>query len=203
MSDPHTAGDLLCTAARRNDTTVMKELLRHGLNVDSKDRHGLTAIQIAMRENNEEMVELLVMNGAEVIHGNRYEFPSKALNEMIEKREVGHQITVSEEMMMMMMMQDRSSRGVVQQVTTCGNGAARVSIYRGHPATRRERRWNEAGRLIRLPNTMEELKSIASEKFGVDARKMMVTDEEGAEIDSVEVIRDNDKLFIVEETTDI
>lgn len=37
------------------------------------------------------------------------------------------------------------------------------------------------------------------EKFGFDARNAMVTDEGGAEIDSIEVIRDNDKLFIVED----
>lgn len=37
------------------------------------------------------------------------------------------------------------------------------------------------------------------EKFGFDARKTTVTDEGGAEIDSIDVIRDNDKLFIVED----
>lgn len=37
------------------------------------------------------------------------------------------------------------------------------------------------------------------EKFGFDAKNTTVTNEEGAEIDSIEVIRDNDKLFIVEE----
>lgn len=36
------------------------------------------------------------------------------------------------------------------------------------------------------------------EKFGFDATNAVVTDEDGAEIDSVEVIRDNDKLFIGE-----
>lgn len=29
--------------------------------------------------------------------------------------------------------------------------------------------------------------------------KVMITNDEGAEIDSIEVIRDNDKLFIVED----
>lgn len=39
---------------------------------------------------------------------------------------------------------------------------------------------------------------VAGEKFGIDARNAIVTDEAGAEIDSIEVIRDNDKLFIFE-----
>lgn len=38
---------------------------------------------------------------------------------------------------------------------------------------------------------------ITGEKFGLDGRELMVTDEQGAEIDSIEVIRDNDKLFFI------
>lgn len=36
------------------------------------------------------------------------------------------------------------------------------------------------------------------EKLGFDGSEMMVTNEDGAEIDSIEVIRDNDKLYFVE-----
>lgn len=39
---------------------------------------------------------------------------------------------------------------------------------------------------------------LAGKKFGVVANCTVITNEEGAEIDSIEVIRDNDKLFIVE-----
>ena len=39
ISDPYVSGDLLCKAARRNELTIMKELLKHGLLVNSKDRH--------------------------------------------------------------------------------------------------------------------------------------------------------------------
>ena len=33
----------------------------------------------------------------------------------------------------------------------------------------------------------------------VDAEKVLIVNDEGAEIDSVDVIRDNDKLFVVTE----
>ncbi|XP_059435148.1 potassium channel AKT2/3-like, partial [Corylus avellana] len=92
--DSHTAGDLLCTAAERDDTTAMKELLKQGLDVDSKDRNGLTAIQIAMAKNNVEMVNLLVGNGADVSNAKTHEFPTATLNEILQRREVGHRITV-------------------------------------------------------------------------------------------------------------
>ncbi|KAF2293830.1 hypothetical protein GH714_005041 [Hevea brasiliensis] len=78
VSDPQTAGDLLCTAAKRNDLTMMKELLKHGLNVDSKDRQGKTAVQIAIAQNYVGMVDLLVMNGADVSAANTSEFSSTA-----------------------------------------------------------------------------------------------------------------------------
>lgn len=42
------------------------------------------------------------------------------------------------------------------------------------------------------------LSSSIGEKFGFDAKDAMVTDEGGAEIDSIDVIRDNDRLYIVE-----
>ncbi|KAJ0078308.1 hypothetical protein Patl1_37159 [Pistacia atlantica] len=198
ISDPYTAGDLLSTATKRNNQTVMKELLKSGLNIDSKDRHGLTAIQVAMAENHVDMVNLLVMNGADVVDADTYEFSSTRLNEMLHKREIGHRITVH----------DNTTNEVIlkkiEEEGECGKSKGvnyeRVSIYRGHPVVRKEHCCHESGRLIRLPNSLEELKNIAGEKFGFDASNAMVTNEEGSEIDSIEVIRDNDKLFLVEDT---
>ena len=46
---------------------------------------------------------------------------------------------------------------------------------------------------------MLSLLFVAGENFGFDARNALVLDEQGAEIDSIEVIRDNDKLYIVED----
>lgn len=39
---------------------------------------------------------------------------------------------------------------------------------------------------------------LAGRKFGFNATNASLSNEEGAEIDSIEVIRDNDKVFIVE-----
>ncbi|XP_057977463.1 potassium channel AKT2/3 isoform X2 [Malania oleifera] len=190
ISDPYATGDLLCTAAKRNDITVMKELLKHGINVDAKNRNGSTAIQVAMAEKHRDIVNLLVMNGADINSTNTYMFPSSVLNEMLQKREIGHRITVPERSE-----GEHDCNWGKQQ----GKYYPRVSIYRGHPLVRRNTSCLEVGRLIRLPNSLEELKNLAGERFGFDARRAMVTNEEGAEIDTIEVIRDNDKLFIVED----
>jgi hypothetical protein len=39
----------------------------------------------------------------------------------------------------------------------------------------------------------------SGEKLKVDAEKVPIVNDEGAEIDSIDVIRDNDKLFVVTE----
>lgn len=163
VSDAYTAGNLLCTAAKRNDLTVMNELLKQGLNIDSKDHHGMTAIKVAMAENHVDMVQLLVMNGADVADVHTHEFSASTLNEMLQKREIGHLITVSEAMPCEVVIKGRNQE---EQKHIWGryNGppeCPRVSIYRGHPTVRRERGFMEAGRLIRLPDSLEQLKTIA------------------------------------------
>ncbi|KAJ4967285.1 hypothetical protein NE237_019134 [Protea cynaroides] len=185
VSDPHTTGDLLCMAVKRNDLSTMKELLRHGLNVNAKNRHGLTALQIAMSENHVEMVNLLVMNGANVDQPSPNGFPMEILDEMVKMREVGHRVTMLETVPDEKLAKSK------------GGNWLRVSIYRGHPVSRRNTCTMQAGRIIKLPTSMEELKSIAGQKLGYDARNAIIMNEEGAEIDSIEVIRDNDKLFMV------
>ncbi|XP_030552766.2 potassium channel AKT2/3 [Rhodamnia argentea] len=199
-SDPCTAGDLLCTAAKRNDLEVMKELLNHGLSTDSKNHQGFTALQIAMAEDHKDMVNLLVMNGANVADSNMPDFPPEALDQMLRRRETGHRIAVPDgaalpEMPTRTRVVEQEPTREISDVAIC----ERVSIYRGHPAARRENRCAEAGRLIRLPGSIEDLKSVAGKKFGFDATNAIIVDEEGTEIDCIEVIRDNDKLFVVED----
>ncbi|XP_022942836.1 potassium channel AKT2/3-like [Cucurbita moschata] len=71
----------------------------------------------------------------------------------------------------------------------------RVNVYKGHPVARKQASCEDPGKLIRLPHSMEELKRVAGEKLGFDARNAVLTNEEGSEIDSIDVVRDNDKLF--------
>ncbi|CAK9151139.1 unnamed protein product [Ilex paraguariensis] len=198
-SDPYAAGDLLCTAAKRNDLTVMNELLNQGLHVDSKDRHGLTAIQVALKENHVEMVKLLVRKGADVNYTTKCKLSSVNLNEMLQQREVGHRITMPDTSLDEVAFLRHEEEYEYNWGRSRGPCSARVSIYRGHSFVRRETCCTEAGRLIRLPTSLVELKSIAGEKFGFDATNALITDEQGAEIDSIEVIRDNDKLFLIED----
>ncbi|KAK8568112.1 hypothetical protein V6N12_006676 [Hibiscus sabdariffa] len=194
ISDQFTTGDLLCTAAKRDDLAVMQELLKQGLNVDAKDRSGLTALQVAMIEKHDQMVNLLVMNGAETANANIHEFSPSTLNEMLQKQEIDHQITGTDSVSPSMKLVASNQVGRVGKSVD----HPRVRIYNGHPLIRKESLCMETGKLIRLPDSLEELMNFAGEKFRIDARNSIVTDEAGAEIESIELIRDNDKLFIFE-----
>ncbi|KAK4737082.1 hypothetical protein R3W88_000779 [Solanum pinnatisectum] len=76
------------------------------------------------------------------------------------------------------------------------NKKTRVYIYIGHPKVRRRSHCNKPGRLIRLPDSLAKLKRHCSQRFGFDAKDALVTNEKGVEIDYVEVIRDNNNLYI-------
>lgn len=160
VSDPYIAGDLLCTAARRNDVAVMKELLKHGLYVDSKDRHGLTAIHVATTENHLDMVQFLLMNGSEVNEIIENSIPSVNLDEMRQNCELGHSIFMNNTP------DDHGSRENENDKDSKEERAqrllrSRISIYRGHPINRRADNCTEPGKLIKMPNSLVELKSIA------------------------------------------
>ncbi|CAL5095087.1 unnamed protein product [Urochloa decumbens] len=209
-SSPHAGGDVLCLAARRGDVAALRELLRLGLDVDAEDHDGATALRAAMAEGHADAARFLVMNGASVDKaaggldddgsgsgGARMAVSPGELRELLRKRELGHSITILDS----------------PAVAPCGGGASsghgrqgsrfqstswpRVSIYKGHPFVRNQS--SEAGKLINLPGTMEEFKAVIREKLKVDAEKALIVNDEGAEIDSIDVIRDNDKLFVVTE----
>uniref|UniRef100_A0A0E0DRQ8 Potassium channel n=1 Tax=Oryza meridionalis TaxID=40149 RepID=A0A0E0DRQ8_9ORYZ len=211
VSSPHhAAGDLLCLAARRGDLDTLRELLKHGLAVDSEDRDGATALRVALAEGHADVARLLVLNGASVDRAANHNEQQTAavsvdeLRELMKTRELAHPVTIVDS-------PSPAAAAVIREVGSPGdsrNGRRqsarsdgahwpRVSIYRGHPFVRN--RSSEAGKLINLPGTMEEFRTIVEEKLKVDARKTLIMNDEGAEIDSIDVIRDNDKLFIVTE----
>ncbi|XP_006654434.1 potassium channel AKT2 isoform X1 [Oryza brachyantha] len=215
VSSPHAAGDLLCLAARRGDVDTLRELLKHGLAVDSEDHDGATALRAALAEGHADAARFLVLSGASVDKANldgsgSGSFPRQTtvspdeLRELMQKRELAHAVSIVDST-------SPAAAAVVREIgspadrrkarapstRSDGDHCPRVSIYKGHPFVRNPS--SEAGKLINLPGTMEAFKAIIEEKLKVDAKKTLIMNDEGAEIDSIDVIRDNDKLFIVTE----
>lgn len=72
------------------------------------------------------------------------------------------------------------------------NQTARVTI---HCPERRE----VTAKLIRLPNSFQELLNVGSHKFEFPATKVFTS--EGAVVDDIEVIRDGDHLILASDRT--
>ncbi|CAA7396786.1 unnamed protein product [Spirodela intermedia] len=199
FSNPTASGDLLCLAAKRNDLSAIKELLKHGLSIDLKDHEGFTALEKAMEENNVEIVSFLVSNGAK--GGRRIPSGTAAatravFEEMMQKREIGHLINVVDDRSGELVSSELGKREMEQKWERSGGLCSRVNIYRGHPMFRSPCR--RAGKLINVPSSFEELKNAMGKKLGVEAEETVIVNVEGSEVDSLEVIRDNDKLFLVD-----
>lgn len=107
------------------------------------------------------MVKLLVMNGADTDEMDLSKAPLANLNEMLQKREVGYRITVPDMLPNGVILRREEGEEESNLGRSKGMCSLRVSIYRGHPEVRRASCCSEAGRLIRLPNSLVELKSFA------------------------------------------
>eukprot|EP00252_Welwitschia_mirabilis_P021019 TRINITY_DN527_c0_g1_i10.p1 TRINITY_DN527_c0_g1~~TRINITY_DN527_c0_g1_i10.p1 ORF type:complete len:502 (+),score=72.88 TRINITY_DN527_c0_g1_i10:315-1820(+) len=73
--------------------------------------------------------------------------------------------------------------------------ARRVIIYRHHPSKKGFLKMG--GKLINLPDDLDHLFSIAGRKFGY--QPVQILSEDGAEIDELNVIRDMDHLFLLDQ----
>ena len=166
-SNPHAGGDVLCLGARRGDLGALRELLKLGLDVDSEDHDGATALRVAMAEGHADVARFLIMNGASVDKASldddgsgsgtaRRTMSSTELRELLQKRELGHSITIVDSPAVI---PDGGSSGHSRPGRLQSTGSnqqrwPRVSIYNGHPFLRN--RSYGAGKLINLPGTMEE-----------------------------------------------
>ena len=178
VSSPRAGGDVLCLAARRNDVGALRELLKLGLDVDSEDHDGGTALRVALAEGHADAARFLIMNGASVDKaglddgggsgpgGARLTKSPVELRELLRKRELGHQITILDPPAVVPVNGGGSSsghsrRGRFPSASPPDSASwprPRVSIYKGHPFARTQS--SEAGKLINLPGTMEELRAI-------------------------------------------
>ncbi|XP_056684370.1 potassium channel AKT2/3 isoform X2 [Spinacia oleracea] len=185
--DPHVAGDLLTTAIQRNEIEMIKDMLQSGLNPDSKNLHGLRALQVALATNHLEVAQLLIAHGAKTSHLNGHTFSSIFA--------AGDQYLLQANKMLKIF---PGNKQVSVPNWKNEQFCARINLYKGHPILSKAFHKNATGRLIMLPSSFQELKRIAGLKFEVDADNITIVNEEGAEIDSLQVIRDNDKLYVVE-----
>ncbi|KAK1265916.1 Potassium channel AKT2/3 [Acorus gramineus] len=145
ITNPQIGGDLLCLAANRNDRSAMNKLLELGLNINSKDCQGSTALEVTVAKNHKDMVNFLFTNGASIDDLNLSKSEQLGLSSLV---------GIPDELMKLPKKEER----ILCRGRTCGV-VPRVSVYKGHPS--QQRFSSEPGKLMRLPSSMEELKNIA------------------------------------------
>ena len=144
ISDPNIEGDLLTTATERNDIQIVKDLLNYGLNVNSTNHDGLTALQVALATNQVEVAKVLISYGAKSNDQNGH-IISNILSEGDHKNH-GNEL------------KGCNRKSIKSCELFCD---ARVNLYKGHPFLSNTFDKHATGRLIKLPSSFVDLKTIA------------------------------------------
>ncbi|KAG6555465.1 hypothetical protein Mapa_002696 [Marchantia paleacea] len=250
-------GKFFCTAASEGNMMVLQEFLDYGLDVNVTNPEGLTALHLAVGQNQRQTVEFLLTKGADpnipdsqgvtplalaqqeqlseienLIEGaaatdtvdegeNKVnEVGSRRPNVTFEKSKSKFETdrsvfkSVLNKNMYNVHTRDRVSgyNSILHFVSkppptkeengllsTTGIVKApwrkRITIYQYHPQSRRAR--TQLGKLILLPDSIDELLRLASTKFHHQPKRILT--EYGAEVDDIRAVRDNDHLFIIAE----
>ncbi|KAK4491579.1 hypothetical protein RD792_002331 [Penstemon davidsonii] len=164
-----------------NDDTKGNEI-----DVNSSAEDGQTALHIAVRQGDLEMVRILLEKGANVNKPDERGWTSKAIAERHTKKDIYDLILNSENGSKL----DGDSNYGTNHcrnhtcVEATTSAKKRVTIH-----------MNFQKKLIILPDSLDELLRIAGQKFQ-DGSLTKVVNVEDAEIDDISVIRDGDHLFL-------
>ncbi|OMO80661.1 hypothetical protein COLO4_23989 [Corchorus olitorius] len=196
---------------------MVKFLLEEGADIDAKDAHGWTARDMADQQGHEEILALL-QNAPEVtklssvitIPMTRVSSHSKALAKYSSEPTISSY--TSEVVPPVPDMENRHRRKAdsfhnslfgIMSAASCGGSP----LAAGYPAFRGMNNYSPrvtiscpqsnqvSSKLIPLPKSIEELLDIGAQKFGLPLTRVLT--EEGAEFDDIELIRDGDRLILV------
>ncbi|KAF9620689.1 hypothetical protein IFM89_013989 [Coptis chinensis] len=204
-------------SAEKEETDHIYELIKGGADINLPDKYGQTALHVAVRKGHVEMIKLLLEQGANVNKADARGWTPKTLAKLLDQKSIYDLLQYYEGGNRNL--EDRKPEPIepekgeskyshcFQVATESHSGSSssssssasqvmslakrRVTI---HKNLQKE---NQLGKLILLPDSLEELLRIAGHKFeGYHPTK--VINIESAEIDDISVIRDGDHLFLLQ-----
>ncbi|KAL5716030.1 hypothetical protein ACHQM5_017770 [Ranunculus cassubicifolius] len=238
LKDP---GDVGFGDAETNEKILMKECLDKGSPHDNcarvehpqyhpqrepsnrektnTDEDGQTALHIAVRQGNHDIIKVLLEQGANLNKADARGWTPKALAQLLHQKSINELFESYENRNpnSSIDIQNKDRRkGVLQftnshssQVATDSNsgGPSYASVSRGMNLDKRRVvihknlpteniSNNHLGKLIALPDSLQELLRIADNKFG-GYNPTKIVNGENAEIDDISIIRDGDHLFLL------
>ncbi|KAK1279713.1 Potassium channel KAT1 [Acorus gramineus] len=159
-------GILLCRAAKNGDMHTVHERLRLGVDANSTDMNGQTALHAAVLTGNIEIAKVQLNEGADMYKIDTNGWTPKAAAEK-QKR----------------------------------NGIYELLLRHENKERKTEHHQIELSKLIILPDSLDELYRISSQKFaGCNPTK--VVNQDNAEIDDITLVRDGDHLYLLENECD-
>lgn len=182
-------GSFLCTAVARGDSDYLKRLLSNGMDPNLKDYDYRTPLHVAASEGLIFMAKLLLEAGASVFIKDRW-----GNTPLDEARMSGNKNLIK-------LLEDAKSAQLTEfpfpQEITDKVHPKKCTVFPFHPWDPKEQRRN--GIVLWVPHTIEELIKTAAEQIGFSSDCCILSEDAGKIID-VGMIKDDQKLYLVDET---
>lgn len=182
-------GSFLCSAVARGDSDYLKRLLSNGMDANLKDYDYRTPLHVAASEGLIFMAKLLLEAGASVFTKDRW-----GNTPLDEARMSGNKNLIK-------LLEDAKSAQLTEfpfpQEITDKVHPKKCTVFPFHPWDPKEQRRN--GIVLWIPHTIQELIITAAEQIGFSSDACILSEDAGKIID-VSMIKDDQKLYLVNET---
>ncbi|KAL6985307.1 hypothetical protein U1Q18_018683 [Sarracenia purpurea var. burkii] len=173
-------GQFACFDVEQNSLDLLKDIIRYSGDVTLLNSLGTTALHTAISEENTEIVKFLLEQGEYIDKPDVHGWTPRALANYQGHEEIKGSIKGRESGLLPSSCSSRSPRCM-------SNNKARVTIsFRGNGEL--------AGRLVFLPDSLQELLDVGAQKFGMSPSKVLMKD--GALVEDIAIIRDGDHLIL-------
>ncbi|KAM7251465.1 hypothetical protein ACFE04_023348 [Oxalis oulophora] len=185
------SGNFLCTTVAKRDSELLKKLLAHGINPNSKNYDNRTALHLAASEGLYSMVNTLIEAGASVLSRDRWG------NTPVDDARIG-----GNRDLIKLLEAARNSK--IPELSGCSQQNSdkverrKCTVFPFHPCDEKkvEKRY---GIVVWIPQTIGELIGAASEQLRCSSTGCCLVAENGGRITDVNMIIDDEKLFLVSE----
>ncbi|KAF9621636.1 hypothetical protein IFM89_025368, partial [Coptis chinensis] len=202
-------------SAEKEETDHIYELIKGGADINLPDKYGQTVSSCCCPQGHVEMIKLLLEQGANVNKADARGWTPKTLAKLLDQKSIydllqyyegGNRNLEDRKPEPIEPEKGESKYSHCFQVATESHSGSSSSSSASQVMSLAKRRVtihknlqkeNQLGKLILLPDSLEELLRIAGHKFeGYHPTK--VINIESAEIDDISVIRDGDHLFLLQ-----
>lgn len=183
-------GSFLCTAVAKGDSDFLKRVLSYGIDPNSRDYDHRTALHVAASEGLYLMAQLLLEAGASVFPKDRW-----GNTPISEGRMCGNKKLIR-------LLEDARS-AQLSEFPYCSQEIPdkvhpkKCTVFPFHPWDPKEHR--QHGIMLWVPHKIEELIQAASEQLDISSCSCILS-EDGGKIIDVDMINDDQKLYIVSGT---